>query len=412
MTHLRPSISIPLGTCLIALGITIQSVYAHGPARAETDTDRAIQFPDIEGHQTLVIDLHTHTSFSDGHVWPKIRMEEALRDGLDAIAVTEHLEYQPHLGDIPHEDRNRAYEISVDAAKESDLIVIPGSEITRQDDAGHMNAVFISDANKLIQVDNPPQDPHDTLGYYQAAAAWPAQNAVDAAHAQGAFIFWNHPFWSAQSPDAITRMNAFHEANIKAGRLHGIEVANGQVYSEETHAIALKYDLALIGVSDVHDLIDWDYEPHKGGHRPVNLVFTEERSAAAIKEALFAKRTVIWFRNLLIGRAPEINALLKASLSITQASYRLGTMVADVTITNRSDADMQLKNTSELTFMEYADHITVPAHGELTIGVKPGKLQKSLSLNFEVHNALVAPKQSASITLTASITPPTLETAQ
>jgi hypothetical protein len=38
-----------------------------------------------------------------------IRVEEALRDGLDGIAITEHLEWQPHLKDIPHPDRNRAY---------------------------------------------------------------------------------------------------------------------------------------------------------------------------------------------------------------------------------------------------------------------------------------------------------------
>ncbi len=31
-----------------------------------------------------------------GAVWPNIRAEEAQRDGLDAIAMTDHLEYQPH----------------------------------------------------------------------------------------------------------------------------------------------------------------------------------------------------------------------------------------------------------------------------------------------------------------------------
>ena len=77
--------------------------------------ERLIEFPDIPGYQTLKCDLHLHTVFSDGSVWPNIRVQEALRDGLDAIAITDHLEYQPHQDDIPHPDRNRSYEIAVEA---------------------------------------------------------------------------------------------------------------------------------------------------------------------------------------------------------------------------------------------------------------------------------------------------------
>ena len=41
-----------------------------------------------------------HSVFSDGSVWPDIRVEEAKKDGLDVIAITEHLEYQPWKDDI------------------------------------------------------------------------------------------------------------------------------------------------------------------------------------------------------------------------------------------------------------------------------------------------------------------------
>lgn len=34
-----------------------------------------------------MIDLHTHSVFSDGQVWPSIRVEEGVRDGLDALAI-------------------------------------------------------------------------------------------------------------------------------------------------------------------------------------------------------------------------------------------------------------------------------------------------------------------------------------
>ncbi len=63
----------------------------------------------------------------------------------------------PHISDIPHKDRNRPYEIAFNAAKESNLIVINGTEITRKFPPGHINAVFVKDANKLINIDRSRQ---------------------------------------------------------------------------------------------------------------------------------------------------------------------------------------------------------------------------------------------------------------
>jgi len=40
-------------------------------------------FPKIGDYLTLKVDLHIHTVFSDGSVWPDIRVQEALRDSLD-----------------------------------------------------------------------------------------------------------------------------------------------------------------------------------------------------------------------------------------------------------------------------------------------------------------------------------------
>lgn len=388
---------------MLAVGLlAATAVQAHGNASTTNNPARAIEFPDTADYQTLTVDLHTHSVFSDGHVWPKTRVEEALRDQLDALAITEHLEYQPHLSDIPHLDRNRAYDIAADAAKNTDLIVIRGSEITRDAPAGHINAVFIDDANKLLKVENPPSDRTNTTAFYRAAREWPAQEAVKAAHAQNAFIFWNHPYWTRQSPDGIARINDFHAANARSGLLHGIEIANGQTYSEEALQIALDNDLALIGVSDVHDLIDWDYKPHEGGHRPVTLVFAEAKTAEAIKDALFARRTVVWFRNLLIGREQHLQPLLQASLSASTLRYRNGTKVAEVVLSNTSDAAFELRYTGDYTFMFSADRITVPAHGQITVQIKPGKKLRKLNLPFVVENALTAPGEYAKLIFTVA----------
>jgi len=184
--------------------------------------------------------------------------------------------------------------------------------------------------------------------------------------------------------------------------LHGIEIANGSTYSEEAFQVALEHDLALIGVSDVHDLIDWDYEPHNGGHRPVTLVFAEEKSTEAIKQALFARRTVVWFRNLLIGRKEQLIPLLEASLTASNLSYRPQTSVAEVTITNISDANFELRYVGDYTFMFSADRIRIPAHEAITLLVKPGETLDSLSLVFVVENALMAPGEHPAITLRVS----------
>jgi hypothetical protein len=82
---------------------------------------RAIEFPDIPGYVTLKCDLHMHTVFSDGSVWPDIRVQEAIRDGLDVIAITDHVEYQPKKKDIPHENRNRGYELALKSAGKADF---------------------------------------------------------------------------------------------------------------------------------------------------------------------------------------------------------------------------------------------------------------------------------------------------
>ena len=184
---------------IIVLHLTF--IIAHGGSN-----NRAIEFPDLPGYKTLVCDLHMHTVFSDGSVWPNIRVMEAQKDGLDVIATTEHIEYQSWIKDIPHPDRNRSFELATGFAKNSELMVINGSEITREMPPGHANAIFIKDANKLM-VDDPI-------------------DAYREARKQDAFIFWNHPYWACQSPDASVPLDQLHLELIQDGLLEGIEVVN------------------------------------------------------------------------------------------------------------------------------------------------------------------------------------------
>ena len=105
-TLLRPSLLI----ALVALVSAAPAALAHDLAKPRDDTRPIADFPSLGALKVLSVDLHTHSVFSDGHVWPGLRAEEAARDEIDGVAITEHLEWQPHISDIPHPDRNRAYD--------------------------------------------------------------------------------------------------------------------------------------------------------------------------------------------------------------------------------------------------------------------------------------------------------------
>ena len=405
---------------IFLLGLLLAgSTVTYADAQPEQDA-RSIDFPDAEGYVTLVADLHTHTVFSDGDVWPTIRIEEATKDGIDVISFTEHLEYQPHIEDIPHPDRNRSFELGQLAVSNSDLMVIRGAEITRQINdnlkaPGHINAVFIQDANKLYRYDasrkeealaqfRPQATIHSPAEEYNAIARlWPAEQAMQEANAQGAFVFWNHPAWFAQRPDGIATLENIHKQFIADGLLHGIEVVNMHWFSEAALQIALDNNLTILGTSDVHQLIDWDYEPHHGGHRPVTLILAETNTEASVKEALFARRTVVWFNDLLIGEERNVAPLLKASLTIASASYTPDTTILEVTFRNVSDATFQLKNLSRYTFAEDDDYLVIPQHSETMIPVNVIDSLATVELEFEVLNAIVAPKTHPRLKLHSNI---------
>ncbi len=364
-----------------AMGLMAQAPHPH-------THDRSIHFPDINsggmaGYRTLVCDFHQHTVFSDGSVWPDIRVQEAVRDSLDAISLTEHLEYQPHKDDLPHPDRNRSNAIAQQAAKAHDLIVVNGSEITREMPPGHNNALFITDANKLV-VDDP-------------------YKAFEAAQQQGAFVFWNHPNWVAQTKDGIAKLTDMHRQLIAKKQLHGIEVVNESTYSDEALQIALDNGLTLMGTSDIHGLIDWQFRIAEGGHRPVTLVFAKERSAEAIKEALFDRRTAVWFDNMLIAREREMMPLLAASIKVEKAGYIGPSSVCEVLLRNDSDAEFILFNTSEYTLHEHGELLVLNPNGTTKIQVKTREQLPLFNLSFDVLNCVTAPKRHPQLQLSVKL---------
>jgi len=379
------------------------------------DMERIINFPNTEKYKVIVADLHTHSVFSDGAVWPNVRVEEAVRDGIDLLAITEHLEYQPHIDDIPHPDRNRSFDIAEDIAKNKDLTVINGAEITRMFPPGHINAIFIEDANKLIYLDEAKiseakeilkEVPEESLTNYEdlswledaaLASLWPVKSALIEARNQNAFTFWNHPAWSSEEFIGQPMLREIHKEFFRDNLLHGIEVANGDGYSEEAFRIALEYGLTVLGTSDVHGLIDWDYPSSIGAHRPVTLILSESNSSDAIKSSLFSGKTVVWFKNNLIGLENNILELTNSYLKAKKVEILENSDIARVEIENVSDVRFIIQVLDQSSVVNESNLIEIAPNEKTVLQIDNG-IDKG-SLDVKILNAFIAPNKNLLTTL-------------
>lgn len=281
---------------------------------------RILSVPELPGYVTLKCDFHMHTVFSDGNVWPTQRVGEAWRDGLDAIAITDHLEYQPKKQYIPT-DHSAAWKIARSTAADYNIILVKGSEITRKMPPGHLNALFISEPDSLVKDD--------------------FMKAVEAAVAQGAFIEWNHPGWKSQQPDGIPRMYPVHEELIAKGWLHGIEYYNDVEFYPLVMDMCRDNKLALMGNSDVHGVISEEFAAPAYSHRPMTLVFARERTHDSLKEAMFARRTAVWYGDNLAA-FEDIAAPLFKSVITAGVPFRDDGKNIWFELSNSSDIPMTL----------------------------------------------------------------------
>jgi hypothetical protein len=356
--------------------ITMIGLFSYAQTSQSLGTDSAhFQIPDIPGYQTLKCDFHMHTVFSDGVVWPHIRVDEAIAEGLDVISITDHVEKQRRY----MEDNHMApHEIAKRHAEGKDLILILGGEISASKD--HFNALFLKNTDEPALRDKIPA------------------NRIAAANEQEAFVFWNHPGWTSKYKDGnCPRDEGFIEL-IKAGQIKGIEICNGDGYWEGAHALVQEFGLTLIGNSDIHGVSTYPFLPDK--HRTITLVFAREKSVEGVQEALLNQRTAIYQGDHLIGPGELLEPLFFESLEI-ETEYRKGTSLAIMTITNHSDFDFFCENNSDFNFYNGIDFFTLKAHTRTIVVVKTGEPLPGFSLDLMVHNALVAPGKSMELAISA-----------
>lgn len=340
---------------------------------------KEIQIPDIPGYYTMKCDFHMHTVFSDGLVWPSIRVAEAWMEGLDAISITDHIESRPHKKDITA-DHNRSHKLAISAAASTGLILIKGSEITRSVPTGHYNALFIKDSNPL-----------DTPDFMDAIKA-----AID----QDAFVIWNHPGY--QQVNKIPVWYDIQSKLYEKGWMHGMEIVNSKSYYPLAYEWCIEKNISILGCSDVHGLITAENLIEPGSHRPLTLVFAKERTEESIKEAMFAGRTAVYFGNSIFGKAEFLEAIFHESVQIEALSEVKKSSSIRLLLRNHSDLDLELKEAGYPDGFSGPKTINLPAYQTIIITFKSKEVVKNWSgskIPFTVSNLLVSPDQGLQINL-------------
>jgi len=341
-----------------------------------------IDIPDLKGYVTLKCDFHIHTVFSDGKVWPTVRVDEAYREGLDAISITDHIEGTRNKSNILFISHNHSYNVAEFAAKNTGIIVIKGGEITRSMPPGHSNAIFLTDVDEL--------DKPDYMDAYRAAKT------------QNAFIFWNHPGSESKSfgqPDT-TLWWPEHAKLLEQGMLHGIEIVNGGKYFPEAHQWCLEKKLTMIGNSDVHAPMP---VAAPGMHRPMTLVFARSATPEAIHEALFERRTAVYLNEFIIGEEKYLKELFENAVEWKIEKTDLKEELL-VTVRNKSDLTFHLKKTNHDPRVVYFRNIsiipyTIAPQATQTFTVRLLDGISSGDVNFIVENFISEPNKGMKYTI-------------
>ena len=305
-----------------------------------------INLPEIDGYTPYKADLHTHTIFSDGHTSMEARVREAWADGLDIIAVTEHLEYRPHEKNLVKYlkgytngaeakdfnfvkenrpasaesikvDLNYPVEIARKEAKRYDLTIVPGIEITRKEgEYCHFNALFTTDNNAVYAP--------ETI------------ESIRNAKKQGALVMHNHPGWTHKD----MKITKYEKRVYDAGLLDGIEIMNGEEFYPQAIERAKKYNLFVSSNTDIHYASGETYGKH-GSLRNMTIIYAKDKSLKSLREAIEARRTLAYSFGTLAGDKELLRKFFEASVSARKVHQYSGGRV-EVLFTNTSSVDWLL----------------------------------------------------------------------
>ena len=282
-----------------------------------------IILPQVKGYNIYKGDFHVHTIYSDGEVTPRERVREAWYDGLDVIAITDHLElrsyekfmlkaHAPYNPDgKPYEyirggagnktdhntpiycDLDATYDEAVQYAKNEEIpiMVIRGTEIWRNaSTVGEYNAFFLKDITDIACPD--------------------IIESIKRAKDQGAIVIHNHPGWRRKTMDKSEEQEKIYATKM----LDGIEVIGGSTLYPKMIDRCVNEKLTIFANTDLHRT-SAQYYP-RGGEifRTMTFILAKDCTEKAIKDALLKRRTIGYAANNLIGEEKWLEEFLNAAV--------------------------------------------------------------------------------------------------
>ena len=284
---------------------------------------REIILPKINGYTLYKADFHVHTIYSDGEVTPRERIREAWYDGLDIIAITDHLEIRTYekfmlkalapynkdgkpytnanagAGNKKDKDApmlsnlNAGYEEALHIIEKEDIpiLAVRGTEIWRNPrTTGEYNALFLKDINAICH--------KDLFECFRRVKE------------QGGLIMHNHPGWRRKTMDkSEDQIRAYGE-----GWVDGVECVNSSTLYPTTIRRCIDEKLFIAANTDTHRPASQIFSRDKEYFRTMTFIMAKECTEKAIKEALLKRRTIGYSGNHLFGEEKYLVEFLNEAI--------------------------------------------------------------------------------------------------
>ena len=285
---------------------------------------REIILPTIDGYRLYKADFHTHTIYSDGDVTPRQRVREAWYDGLDIVAITDHLEIRTYekfmlkvlapystgkpfkyqnAGIANKKDKsypvmanlNAAYDEAIYYTERENLpiMVVRGTEIWRNTKSiGEFNALFLKDINAIC---------HEDLF-----------ESFRRVKEQGGLIMHNHPGYT-RTTTAIAEGE--QERAYSEGWIDGVEAVNSTTLYPDIISRCIDRNLFMAANTDAHRPTSHDWPAGGEFFRTMTFIMAKSCTEEDIKEALKAGRTIGYTANNLVGSEKHLAAFINEAVT-------------------------------------------------------------------------------------------------
>ena len=337
---------------------------------------REIILPQVDGYTLYKADFHTHTIYSDGDITPRQRVREAWVDGLDIVAITDHLEIRTyekfmlkvlapynktdepfkyeHAGIANKSDNNApvladlnaAYDEAVYYAQRENLpvMVVRGVEIWRNtQNIGEFNALFLTDINAVCHPD--------------------LFESFKRVKQQGGLIMHNHPGYTRKTTDiaAGEQARAYEE-----GWIDGVEIVNSTTLFPQTIRRCIERELFMAANTDAHKPTSNVWSADRDFFRTMTFVMAKSCTEKDIKEALQKGRTIGYTANNLMGREELLQKFINEAVTCRLISEDSKKDSRTYSITNNSSVPFILRRGGSVSDLKPFSTLTFTfSRGEL-----------------------------------------------